>query len=89
MLNEAKIGKFTVAGQVTDEELADLPGAGYGTVVCTRPPEELDEPEAPKAEAAGLNYIEVGFTGATLSPEHIRQIRESVEAAPPGKVLIH
>lgn len=89
MLNEAKIGKFTVAGQVTDAELTELPGAGYGTVVCTRPAEELDEPEGPKVDKAGLKYIEVGFTGATLSNEHIRQIRESLEGAPPGKVLIH
>ena len=88
MKNEARIGDFTVAGQPTDGELAGLKSQGYGTVVNVRPPQELDEPEGPKVEGDGLRYVEVGFTAATLRPEHISQIKSAM-AGLPGEVLIH
>ncbi|MBV8600716.1 MAG: hypothetical protein JO359_04020 [Candidatus Eremiobacteraeota bacterium] len=89
MRGEAQIGKVTNAGQPTDEELAALKAQGYSTVINIRLPEEQDEPEGPKVEAAGMRYVSIPYNIGTLTPEHIRQVREAIESAPPGKVLTH
>ena len=89
MKNEARIGRFTVAGQPGDDELAGLKAAGYGLVVNVREPSEQDEPEAPKAAAAGLSYDAVPFTAATLAAEHVDALRAAIAAAPAGDILIH
>jgi uncharacterized protein (TIGR01244 family) len=88
--NQAQIGKVTNAGQPTDEELQALAGQGYSTVINIRMPEEQDEPEGPKVEAAGMRYVCVPYTIATMTPQDVRAIREAIESAPPGsKVLTH
>jgi len=90
MKNEATIGGVTVAGQPTDEELQGLAAQGYSTVINIRMPEELDEPEQPKVEKAGLRYVSVPFTAQTLTADHVKRIKEAIESAPPGtKVLTH
>lgn len=89
MMNERRIGRFTVAGQPSDAELATLGAAGYSLVVNVRMPEELDEPEAPKVRAAGLRYEGVPYTGASLRREHVERLGAILEAAPPGEVLVH
>ena len=90
MKNEETIGGITVAGQPTDAELAGLRAQGYSTVINVRMPEEQDEPEAPKVEAAGLRYVSVPFTVQTLTADHVKRIREALEAAPEGtRVLTH
>ena len=89
MRNEQRIGGITVAGQPTDAELNGLRAAGYGLVVNVRMPDELDEPEAPKARAAGIAYDAVPYTGASLRREHVDRLRTILEGAPPGDVLVH
>lgn len=89
MKNERRIGAVTVAGQPSDAELAGLRAAGYGLVINVRMPDELDEPEAPKARAAGLAYESVPYTGSTLRREHVARLRAALDAAPPGEVLVH
>ena len=90
MKNEATVGNVTVAGQPTDEELRALKSQGYSTVINVRMPAELDEPERPKVEAAGLRYVEVPYTIQTVTPQDVQTIREAIEAAPPGtKILTH
>lgn len=90
MKNEARIGGITVAGQPTDEELRALRSQGYGLVINVRMPEEQDEPERPKVEAAGLRYVSIPYTGTTVTADDIRQIRKAIEGAPAGsKVLTH
>ncbi len=88
MKNEAIIDGMTVAGQPTDEEIRNLKARGFETLVNVRPGNELDEPEAPKALAAGLRYAEVGFTGNTLNTEHVRLIKQALVGAT-GPVVIH
>ena len=90
MKNEATIGGITVAGQPTDEEIRALRSQGYSTVINVRMPEELDEPEAPKVEAAGLRYVSVPFTIATVTADDVKRIRKAIEGVPQGsKVLSH
>ncbi|TAM56600.1 hypothetical protein EPN52_13665 [bacterium] len=86
--NERRIGRFTVAGQLTDDELGGLPAHGYGLLVNVRPPEELDEPEEPKV-GVGCRYENVPFTGRTLSRDHVLRVRQAVDAAMGLDVLIH
>jgi protein tyrosine phosphatase (PTP) superfamily phosphohydrolase (DUF442 family) len=88
--NEATIGNVVVAGQPTDDELRNLKAQGYSTVINIRMPGELDEPEGPKVEAAGLRYVEVPYTIQTVTEGDIARVREAIESAPPGtKVLTH
>ena len=90
MKSESKIGSVTNAGQPTDDELRALKGKGYSLVINARLPEEqADDPEQPKVEALGLRYVNVPYKGDTLNAGHIRQIREAIQSAPPGEVLIH
>lgn len=89
MKNEVRIGRFTVAGQPTDEELRALAKRGIGLVVNVRPSEELDEPEEPKVVASGLKYANVPFTRETLTRDHVTRIREAVECAVDSVVLVH
>jgi uncharacterized protein (TIGR01244 family) len=88
MKNEAIIGEITVAGQPTDDEIKDLAERGFKTLINVRSPDEMDEPEAPKAAAVGLTYHEVGFVGGTLRIDHIQRIRQAVDAST-GPVVIH
>lgn len=88
MINEARVGAFTVAGQPTEKEFRDLKAAGYTTVVNVRMPEEPGQIDGPSIEAHGLDYVSVPYTGASLSTEHVWKVREAVDAAG-GSVLIH
>lgn len=87
MKNEATLEGVVVAGQPTDAELQALTARGFTTVVNLRPASELPEPEAPKVPA-GIAYIEVPFTGDTLSPAHIAQVAAALDAAS-GPALVH
>jgi protein tyrosine phosphatase (PTP) superfamily phosphohydrolase (DUF442 family) len=89
MKNEARIGLFTVAGQPTNEEITGLRERGFGTVINVRMPDEQPEPEEPVVTAAGLRYAAVPFTGTALSEEHVRRVREAVDAAGGEPVLLH
>lgn len=90
MKNQAAIGGITVAGQPTDEELRALKAQGYSTVINVRMPDEQDEPEHHKVEAAGLRYVSIPYTIHTLTPEDIAAVRAAIEGAPPAsKVLTH
>jgi uncharacterized protein (TIGR01244 family) len=87
MKNETQIDGIIVAGQPTDEELAGLAERGIRTLINVRPADELDEPEAPKVPS-GIAYSEVPFTGLTLRAEHVRRIREALDAGD-GPAVIH
>jgi protein tyrosine phosphatase (PTP) superfamily phosphohydrolase (DUF442 family) len=88
MLNEAKVGGFTVAGQPTEDELQALKQSGCSLVLNVRMPDEPGQVDGQTIESCGLSYASVPFTGPTLTAEHVRKIREAVDAAG-GSVLIH
>ena len=89
MKKEAKVGSILVGGQPSDEEIAAFRERGYGVLVNVRMPEEHDEPQAPKAEAAGLRHVNVGFTGATLSRAHVAEIERELDEVESKDVVIH
>ena len=89
MKNETRIGRFTVAGQPTDDELERLPERGYGLVVNVRPNDELEEAEEPKVVHAGCAYENVPITRQTISREHVLRVREAADQALGLDVLIH
>jgi len=88
MLNEAKIGSFTVAGQPTEDELQSLKESGCSLVLNVRMPDEPGQVDQQTIESLGLKYASVPYTGPTLNAEHVRKVRELVDAAG-GPVLIH
>jgi len=87
MKNESQIDGITLAGQPSDDELRGLKERGFAMVINNRPAEEFAEPEAPKIPA-GIEYVDIPFTSATLAPEHVAQTRAALRAAK-GPVLAH
>ena len=87
MKNEAMIDGVVVAGQPSDEEIGKLAERGITTLINVRLRQELLEPEGPKAEAAGLEYVEVPFNGDTITFADVHRVREAVERAPDSSAI--
>ncbi len=87
MKNEAAIDGIVVAGQPSDEELQGLSQRGIRNVVNVRMPDEPGGADPAKL-AAGTAYAQVGFTGDTLSVEHVVAVRKALDAGS-GPALIH
>lgn len=88
MINESRVGSFTVGGQPSEEDLQRLASAGHAFVVNVRMPDEPGQIDAQRIAALGLDYASVPFTGPTLTVDHLKRAREAVDAAR-GTVLIH
>jgi uncharacterized protein (TIGR01244 family) len=81
---------LAVAGQPTAEALAKLSGLGFRTVVNLRAEGEPGVAEAKAAaEAAGLRYVHVPVTPATLKPEDVDAVARALAAPDAGAVLLH
>lgn len=85
--------KLSVAGQPAVEEIGALAENGTTLLINNRPDgEEPDQPgsaaEQAAAENAGVGYLHLPVTGASLSREDVLAFREAVLAAP-GQVLAH
>lgn len=79
-----------VAGLPTAEGLARLKALGFRTVVDLRRDEE-DGQAAEKAavEAAGLRYVSVPLTAATLGRSDVERVAEALAHPDAGPVLLH
>jgi uncharacterized protein (TIGR01244 family) len=84
---------LAVAGQVLPEEMQDLAAQGYRAVIGNRPDDE--EPGQPSsaevaaaARAAGLEYIALPVTMATIDVPVATEFVEKLAQAP-GPVLAH
>lgn len=78
--------EFAVTGQIEPPDLALAAADGFKTLVNNRPDDEV--PGQPKgadiraaAEAAGLNYVPVQFTGAP-PPGAVAAMAQALEEAP-------
>ncbi|AKH99535.1 TIGR01244 family protein [Hoeflea sp. IMCC20628] len=78
---------YSVAGQISVEDLAAIKAAGFKSIVCHRPDgEAADQPSFASikqaAEALGLEirHIPVGPTGVTA--EAVREMLDAVEELP-------
>ena len=89
MTNESRVGSFTVGGQPSEADLRRLATSGHDTVINVRMPDEPGQLDKETIDAVGVEYyIEVPYTSATLTAEHVRTVREAADAAG-GSVLIH
>ncbi len=87
MKNEATIDGITVGGQPTPGELT---AGRFASVVSVRRTDEPDAHVTPETLAnTATPYTSVPFTVDTMTRDDIAQVREAVDAANGGPVLIH
>lgn len=82
--------QFTVAGQVTPEDLNQAAQKGFKSVLNLRSPHENNAlaDEQQHAEAAGLTYANVPLSSTQPDPDGTTAALEQLQALP-GPVLIH
>ncbi|KQT58678.1 phosphatase [Methylobacterium sp. Leaf456] len=85
--------KFSVAGQPSPHEIADLGREGVALLINNRPDgEEPGQPgsaaERAAAETAGVGYLDLPVTGPTITRAAVEDFRAAVAAAP-GPVVAH
>ncbi|GAC1453859.1 MAG: hypothetical protein NVS4B5_05240 [Vulcanimicrobiaceae bacterium] len=87
MKNEAIIDGITVGGQPTPEELTS---GRFAAVISVRRSDEPDADVSPNTLAGTTTpFTSVPFTVETVTKDDIARVREAVEAAKGGPVLIH
>jgi len=80
---------LAVGGQPSPGALARLSALGFRTVVNLRTAEEGAEEEGRTVREAGLRYVWVPVTPATLSIDDIRAVEEVLNEKDSGPVLLH
>ena len=84
---------YAVSEQIHPTDFTAIVEAGFRTVICNRPDEEVPPPlqsaaMAIAAEAAGVDFKVLPLTHQTMNPENIAKQFEMVEAAG-GPVLAY
>lgn len=81
-----------VSPQITAEDVKTAASLGYGTIMCNRP--DGEEPGAPSAaeieeaaQAHGLSFLHVPFTGAGMTDADVDAMKAAMDA--PGKLLAY
>ncbi len=85
--------KVTVGGQPSVDELRELRAQGFVAVVNLRTDGEADQWLSPNSEAfaaheVGLDYRHLPVAVPQLRPDHVRSLRDAIDAAP-GPVFVH
>lgn len=85
--------RYSVSPQISAEDLPAIAAAGYKTVICNRPDEEVPpshQAEAIRAaaEAAGLRFEVLPLTHQNMTPENVALQRELYEGGE-GPVLAY
>ncbi len=84
---------FSVAPQISEEDIDEIAAAGFKTIVANRPDGEggVDQPRMgairTKAEEKGLTFVALPFSGAP-TPEIIERM-QSILAEAPSPVLAY
>lgn len=84
--------KVYFAGQPTAADLAAYKKLGVKTVVNLRAPSEMEKlgfDEAAAVKAAGMNYVNVPFSGTLPADGELAKIYAELNKAGSGKVLLH
>lgn len=86
-------GDFSVAPQITKDDILRAAGEGYALIVNNRPDGEMiGQPTSAEieaaAEAAGLSYVYIPVDGRGISPGHISALKSALENAG-GKALAY
>jgi len=84
---------YTVTGQITVANVADIKAAGYDTIMCNRPDgEETGQPAAAQikraAAKAGLKFFYVPM-GRSLAPNTVSDFKSVVSNPDNGKVFAY
>ncbi|HEY6554729.1 MAG TPA: protein tyrosine phosphatase family protein [Vicinamibacteria bacterium] len=80
---------LAVAGQPSAEGLAQLKGMGFKTVINLRTEQEGAKDEEAAVKAAGLSYVSIPVTGATLSMADADAVGRVLDDAAAAPVLLH
>ncbi|KIC08226.1 hypothetical protein RA19_19805 [Leisingera sp. ANG-M1] len=85
--------RYSVSPQISAEDLPAIAAAGYKTVICNRPDEEVPpshQAEAIRAaaEAEGLRFEVLPLTHQTMTPDNVALQRELYEGCE-GPVLAY
>ena len=78
---------YAVSPQIDPHDVPAIAEAGYRTIVCNRPDSEVPmELQADvvrtAAEAAGLRFVELPATHATITPELVAAQRDALAEGP-------
>ncbi|SFC09867.1 TIGR01244 family sulfur transferase [Tropicimonas isoalkanivorans] len=84
---------FAVSPQITSADVAEIAAAGYRTVICNRPDDEVPPfvraAEIRQAvEDAGLTFVDIPIVSRNISRSDIRRQREAILASD-GPVLAY
>lgn len=84
---------YSVSPQIAAEDIPDIAKAGYATIICNRPDEEVPPSHQAQAieaaaTAAGLRFEVLPLTHQTMTPENVARQRQMVADAP-GPVLAY
>lgn len=85
--------RITVGPQPSREQLEELAGQGFKSVVNLRTEGEKDQPLSPReegeeAKSLGLSYRHIPVSAKEPKPEQVDQFRVEVERLP-GPVFVH
>lgn len=86
--------RVAVAGQLRPQDMAEIAAAGFVAVVNNRPDREalFGQPRtadiAAAAEAAGLAFLDLPFSGPRATPDQVRALADLL-AEKPGKVVVY
>ncbi|NDR59441.1 TIGR01244 family sulfur transferase [Aliiruegeria sabulilitoris] len=84
---------YSVSPQITPDDVPTIAAAGYGTIICNRPDEEIvpglrAADIAAAAQAAGLKFIEIPLSQSENFVRDVARQREALEMAE-GPVLAY
>jgi len=86
--------RVAVSGQLHPQDMAEIAAAGFVAVVNNRPDREalFGQPRtaevAQAAEAAGLAFLDLPFSGPRATPDQVRALADLL-AEKPGKVVVY
>lgn len=85
--------RITVGAQPSPEQLKELAGQGFRSVVNLRTEGEKDQPLSPReegeeAKSLGLSYLHIPVSAKDPKPEQVARFRDEVERLP-GPVFVH
>jgi uncharacterized protein (TIGR01244 family) len=84
------VGNVYLAGQPSQDDLAELAARGIRTVVTLRKPEELDWDEEAAVEAAGMDFVAVPFDGhEELTDDVFEQVRQVLAENADEPLVLH
>ncbi|WP_293575930.1 TIGR01244 family sulfur transferase [Phaeobacter sp.] len=78
--------RYTVSPQISVEDLSRIAEAGYQTIICNRPDEEVPPSHQAAAiqtaaEALGLTFEVLPLTHQTMTPDNVARQKAIIEAA--------